>query len=138
MSRHQILNLFSWILLGAIFLYFAYAKGWIFASFDSITPQHAQKMLQNEEKVFLLDVRTQEEFTQEFIAGATLIPVQELRSKLSLLEKERGNKIIVYCHSGNRSVKASRILEENGFTPLNMSGGIMEWKNSGLPVETAQ
>lgn len=138
MSRHQLLNLFSWILLGSILLYFAYAKGWIFASFDSITPQHAQKMLQDDKNVFLLDVRTEEEYSQEFIKGSTLIPVQELEAKLSQLSEQKGKTMVVYCHSGNRSVKASRILAANGFRPLNMKGGIMGWKSSGLPVERNQ
>ncbi|NPA81990.1 MAG: rhodanese-like domain-containing protein [Epsilonproteobacteria bacterium] len=44
-------------------------------------------------------------------------------------------KIIVYCRSGHRSVKASRILEENGFHPININGGIKEWKRNNLPVE---
>lgn len=138
MNKQQVLNLFSWILLGSILLYFAYAKGWIFASFDSITPQQAHEMIQKENNIFVLDVRTPEEYSQEFIKGSTLIPVQALETKLSQLSEQKGKTIIVYCHSGNRSVKASRILAANGFHPLNMKGGIMEWKSSGLSVERNQ
>jgi rhodanese-related sulfurtransferase len=38
----------------------------------------------------------------------------------------KDKRIIVYCRSGSRSIKASRILEKNGFTPLNVEGGIID------------
>ncbi len=138
MTKQRIANVLSWLLLAVVVVYFAYAKGWIFAGFESITPKQAQSMLKNDKNVFLLDVRTEEEFHQGFINKASLIPVQVLAQNLSKIEKLKEKKIIVYCHSGNRSVKASRILAENGFHPLNMKGGIMEWKSSGLPIEKSQ
>ncbi|AFV97401.1 MULTISPECIES: rhodanese-like domain-containing protein [unclassified Sulfuricurvum] len=134
MKKKQIINLLYWIAFAAIALYFAYAKGWIFADFESITPQQAHTLLENDKNVFLLDVRTQEEFSNEYIESATLIPVQVLSENLSQLESVKNKKIIVYCHSSNRSVAASRILVANGFTPLNMKGGISQWKNEGFTV----
>lgn len=134
MTKQQRINLFYWFVFTAIALYFAYSKGWILAEFESITPKQAQMLLQKDENVFLLDVRTEQEFSQEYIEGATLIPVQVLAQNLSKLEKFKNKKIIVYCHSGNRSVNASRILVENGYVPLNVSGGITQWKNDGLPI----
>ncbi|MCK9373718.1 MAG: rhodanese-like domain-containing protein [Sulfuricurvum sp.] len=114
--------------------YAAYFKGWIFANFDSITPKEAYTRLHNDPNLFLLDVRTPEEFAQEHIEGATLIPVQVLSENLSKLEPLKDKTIIVYCRSGNRSVSASRILSNNGFTPLNVTGGINGWKSEGLGV----
>lgn len=134
MTKQQLINGASWLFLAIAIVYFAYSKGWIFAGFESITPKQAQTMLENDKNVFLLDVRTPEEFAQEFIKGATLIPVQELAENLTKLESVKDKKIIVYCHSGNRSVKASRILKENGFTPLNLKGGITGWKSESLPT----
>ena len=134
MTKQHITNSLSWLLLAAVVVYFAYSKGWIFAGFESITPKQAQSMLENDKNVFLLDVRTEEEFNQEFINGATLIPVQVLAQNLPKIENVKDKKIIVYCHSGNRSVNASRILAKNGFTPLNVTGGITRWKSEGLPT----
>lgn len=85
-------------------------------------------------EITLLDVRTPEEFAPEHIAGATLIPVQVLSENLSKLSNVKDKKIIVYCHSGSRSVAASRILAKNGFVPLNITGGITAWKSQGLNV----
>lgn len=134
MTKKTTLTIVYWIGFIAIAIYFAYSKGWIFTNFESITPKQAYSLLQDDENVTLLDVRTPEEFAQEHIEGATLIPVQVLSEKLSELQSVKGNKIIVYCHSGNRSVAASRLLVKNGFTPLNLKGGISEWSAKGFPT----
>lgn len=120
--------------LAALAVYFAYSKGWIFANFESITPNQAHTLLQKDTTLTLLDVRTPDEFAQEHIEGAILIPVQTLNENLSKLQGVKEKRIIVYCHSGNRSVAASRILVKNGFIPLNIKGGISAWKSAGLSV----
>lgn len=134
MNKKQFLNVAYWILIAAMGLYFAYSKGWVFADFQSISPIEANTLIKNGEKITLLDVRTPEEFAQEHIEGATLIPLQTLENHLGEIADAKNQKLIVYCHSGNRSVAASRILAKNGFKPLNMQGGITAWKSAGLSV----
>lgn len=134
MTRKQIMNLLSWVLLIGVMFYFAYAKGWILADFESVSPKQAQTLLANDKDVFLLDVRTPEEFAEEHIEGATLISLDALYDSLGKLQGVKEKKIVVYCKSGMRSVAASRILANNGFVPLNLQGGINEWKNEGLSV----
>jgi len=48
----------------------------------------------------------------------------------------KGKEIILYCRTGNRSYIAGKMLEEAGFEGkiYNMLGGIVEWKNQGLPT----
>ncbi|MCX6073213.1 MAG: rhodanese-like domain-containing protein [Campylobacterales bacterium] len=118
----------------SLVLLVAYSKGWIFANFKSITPAQASELLKNNKEVFLLDVRTPAEFSQERIKGSTLIPLHDLSQSLSKLNKVKDKTVIVYCRSGNRSVSASRILAKNGFIPLNLKGGIGLWQNEGLSV----
>lgn len=123
-----------WVVLAFMGFYLLYQKGVIGGNFKSVSPQVAYEMLQNDDNVTLLDVRTIEEFKKDGkIAGAKLIPLDQLSHNLEMLD--RSKKVLVYCRSGNRSVSASRILERNGFTPLNMSGGILEWRAEKLPVE---
>jgi len=133
-TTKKISNILFYFAIAAIFTYLAYAKGWILTDFESISPKQAYTLMKNEPNVMLLDVRTPEEFSSEHIEGATLIPVQKLSENLSKLDNAKEKKIIVYCHSGTRSVAASRILVKNGFTPLNVTGGISEWKAEGLGV----
>ncbi len=102
--------------------------------YESISPKQAYTLLEHDKNITLLDVRTQEEFSQEHIKGSLHIPVQALSDNLAQLQTVKNKQILVYCHSGNRSVIASRILVKNGFTPLNIKGGITEWKAQGLSV----
>lgn len=134
MTTKQITTLLYWILFIGIATYLAYAKGWIFANFESLSPQEASALMKSNKNITVLDVRTPEEFAQEHIKGALLIPVQILNNNLSKLSKDKGKKILVYCRSGNRSIAASRILAKNGFIPLNVQGGISQWKIEGLSV----
>ena len=119
-------NVLYWIAMAGLVFWFAYSKGWIFANFESIDAKRAIYLLENDNNVTLLDVRTIEEFKSGHLRDATLIPLQSLSTNLSMLKDAKDKKIIVYCRTGSRSVSASRILEENGFTPLNVKGGIIE------------
>jgi len=73
------------------------------------------------EETILLDVRTETEFSNGNLTGAINIPVDELRQRLSELDKEK--LILVYCQVGLRGYIASRILSQNGFCVKNMTGG---------------
>ena len=119
-------NVLYWIAMAGLILWFAYSKGWIMANFESIDAKQAIALLEKDENVTLLDVRTIQEYKSGHLRNAKLIPVQELSKNLGLLKLDKHKKIIVYCKTGSRSVSASRILEENGFTPLNVKGGIIQ------------
>ena len=94
-----------------------------------ITHDDVQTFKSNMEGDYLLlDVRTQEEYDQDNIEGATLIPVAELEARLDELAQYKDTPILVYCRSGNRSMTASQILIENGFEDVhNLLGGIGAW-----------
>jgi rhodanese-related sulfurtransferase len=94
--------------------------------------QQAKEMIDKGD-VFILDVRTQEEYDAEHIRNSTLIPVQDLSKRLNEVPRDR--KILVYCRTGGRSTTASEILVNNGFTQIyNMKGGITEWTKAGYGV----
>jgi len=127
-------NILYWIVMAALLFWFAYSKGWILANFESIDTKQAIALIEKDENVTLLDVRTIEEYKEGHLRDATLIPVQSLAQNLGMLKTEKNKKILVYCATGNRSVAASRILEENGFTPINVKGGIMKLQGAGVEV----
>jgi rhodanese-related sulfurtransferase len=82
---------------------------------------------------YLLDVRTQEEWNAVRVPNATLIPLDQLESRLS--EIPQGKEIMVICRSGNRSQVGRDILLENGFSQVtSLQGGIQEWQAAGYPV----
>jgi len=97
-----------------------------------VSVQQGKEMIDRGE-VFILDVRTREEYNESHINGSTLIPVQELAIRFKELPRDK--KILVYCRTGSRSATASEILVKNGFTLIyNMQGGITGWKNAGYEV----
>ncbi len=100
--------------------------------YTDISVQQAKEMIDKGE-VFILDVRTQEEYDAGHIRNSTLIPVQDLSKRLNEVPRDR--KILVYCRTGSRSTSASEILVNNGFTQIyNMKGGITEWTKAGYEV----
>lgn len=90
------------------------------------TPEVFESHMQGE--YLLLDVRTPEEYNEGNIEGSVLIPVTELESRLSEIEEYKDKTVLVYCRSGNRSVTASNILIDNGFTNVhNLLTGYNGW-----------
>ncbi len=84
---------------------------------------------------FILDVRTPAEFAEGHLEGATLLPVQELEQRLRELSAHRQDPVLVYCHSGNRSTVASKMLVDFGFEQvINVRKGIADLTAAGLPL----
>lgn len=75
----------------------------------------------NKDDYILVDVRTEWEYRRGHIDGAVNIPVDDLRERLNELDK--GKTIVVYCQVGYRGYIADRILTQNGFNSLNITGG---------------
>lgn len=75
----------------------------------------------------LLDVRSSAEFDAGHIEQAINIPVDDIRSRMHELDKNK--TIYIYCLGGLRGYLAQRILKQHGFSQLkNMSGGYQLWK----------
>lgn len=103
------------------------------AQYVNITVQQGKEMIDRGE-VFILDVRTPEEYDAGHINGSKLIPLEVLDKRLNDIPRDR--KLLVYCRTGHRSAQASEILVNNGFKEIyNMQGGITAWANAGYSVE---
>ncbi len=74
----------------------------------------------------VLDVRSPKEYASGHLDGAINIPLEELRSRLGELPRNR--EIWTYCRVGQRSYYAARLLRLNGFTASNISGGIRTYE----------
>lgn len=104
----------------------------VYEHLDALSFQNAMEL----EGAFLLDVRTTGEYEDAHISGATLIPLQELESRINELAEYKDKPLLVYCRSGNRSRTAAQILKDQGFQEIyNLNRGIGEWISTGLPVE---
>lgn len=73
----------------------------------------------------LVDVRSSAEFDMGHIAGATNIPVGQMRRRAEELPADR--PVIVYCLSGHRSARAARTLTGTGRTEVYDLGSLRNW-----------
>jgi rhodanese-related sulfurtransferase len=83
---------------------------------------------------FVLDVRTVEEWNEFHAPNTTLIPLDQLASRINEVPRDR--EIVVVCRSGNRSQQGRDILLNAGFASVtSMTGGLNEWRALGYPTE---
>ncbi|UCF07358.1 MAG: hypothetical protein JSW28_06805, partial [Thermoplasmata archaeon] len=102
-------------------------------TYDDISVNEAKQIIDSNEDVVILDVRTSSEYTSQHLARAISIPLSEFDLRLDELDTEK--TIIVYSKSGGKSQDASKILAQNGFENVhNMQGGIDEWMFAGFEV----
>lgn len=93
-----------------------------------ITVPEAKTILAEEANAIILDVRTPEEFQEGHIEDAILINFfdENFEEQVALLDKNK--PVLIYCRSGNRSNKASKILADLGFTEIyDITEGYAGW-----------
>lgn len=99
---------------------------------NSISVQELkEKLSHNSTNITLIDVREPHE-NAEFNIGGTLIPLGKIQTmQIDEIEDCRTNEVVVYCRSGMRSMQASMMLEQMGFTNVfNLTGGVLAWKEA--------
>ncbi len=85
-----------------------------------------KEMRDNGNEFVLLDVREYHEYDIANFEGSVLIPLGEIEDRLDELNPE--DEIVVHCHHGGRSMKATMYLKDKGFSNVkNLAGGIDAW-----------
>lgn len=109
-------------------------EGYTFHEDFEVTPDDARRLLDDGDAV-LLDVRQPFEFEAAKIAGAELIPLPELQERHDDLDADPAQRILVLCHHGVRSVKATLMLRALGYTNVwSIAGGIDWWSQRVDPA----
>ena len=83
--------------------------------------------MDSEQDYVILDVRTEGEYAEGHIPGATLLPLNDVASKAESVLTDKDQLILVYCRSGNRSKQAAKTLVSLGYTNVVDFGGISSW-----------
>lgn len=96
----------------------------------NLTQEDWVSQFEADENAVILDVRTEDEFNEGFIANAINIDIhrgQDFVNEIEALDKSKN--YYVYCRSGMRSAKACEIMYQLGFeNAYNLIGGITEWE----------
>ena len=83
-------------------------------------------------EALLVDVREEEEFAEERIDGASLLPMSCF--EFDNLPQVGGKKLILMCLGGVRSASIGRVLLRAGRPAIHLKGGLNAWKDAGLPT----
>ena len=111
-------------------------KFFLFSLFIGLTSQTSfvkvlekenfQVLMQQESQV--IDVRTPEEYALGYIKGAILIDYKASDFQATISALNRNVTYLIYCRSGKRSGKASKIVDSLGFKNIyDLKGGYMNW-----------
>jgi len=99
-----------------------------------VTPQQLLERQQAKDaELFVLDVRTAEEFVSGHVPGAVNIPHDQLASRLAEVPKDKD--VVLYCRSGRRTMLAAEVLSANGYQRLgHLEGDILGWTRQDRPL----
>ena len=93
-----------------------------------ITVQEAAALLGSKAPPRLVDVREADEFATCKIDGAEFLPLSAFAQHFAARLPDKGQKILLYCHHGMRSLRAAEFLSNLGYTDAkSISGGIDLW-----------
>ena len=98
------------------------------AKVKHVSMQEITKIMSENSNYIILDVRTIEEYKEGHIPNAICIPNETIGEDTKNLLKDKGQLILIYCRSGNRSKQAAEKLQKLGYTNLIEFGGIIDWK----------
>ncbi len=95
--------------------------------FETLSAEKFAEALKDE-KIQIVDVRSDEEFKEGHIEKAINIDVKQsdVKQKFAKLDKKR--VIAIYCRSGARSKVVSQKLSEKGFKVIMLDKGLLSWK----------
>ena len=92
-----------------------------------------QHLSRHPDHLFVLDVRTPQEYAEGHVPGAVNVPYDQLASRLADVPKDKD--VVLYCKSGRRAGIAADVLTANGYTRLShLEGDMHAWVEKGRPV----
>lgn len=106
----------------------------------TITPQRLYAMWDEGININLIDVRSPAEYRAGHVAGAKLIPLDELNVETlaanELYDDTRhAHPVYLTCQAGLRAQQAAERLIEAGYHNVALlEGGTQAWQNAGLPI----
>ncbi len=99
-----------------------------------ISSDELKTKIENEEKMLIIDLRSEEQFSQAHIPNSTNIHLDKLEAMNN--EIPISSQIVVYDNDGNWAFKgAVRLFDLGYFNVLALSDGLDTWKQKGYVTE---
>jgi rhodanese-related sulfurtransferase len=97
-------------------------------SIPEITVQEAEARLASPQPPRLLDVREEDEWALGRLPGAEFLPLSQFTALFPVRLTDPAQPLLIYCHHGGRSARATEYLLQQGYTDVtNLAGGIDAW-----------
>ena len=125
------------LVLALLLVVAACSSGSDTATIDLVSPAEAAQVVEDDPAgLVVLDIRTPEEFNDVRLAGAINVDYYDADFADQLDALDKNDPYVMYCRSGNRSSDAIKTMKELGFVEVyEIDGGIVNWYDSGFPVE---
>jgi len=102
--------------------------------FKTVTPQEAKNLIESRKDMLLIDVRGQDELSEGYIEGSTLMPLWAIIKGTQRPPQDK--PILLVCAVGGRSLALGQLMSKNGWNEIyNLKGGISAWKEAELPLK---
>lgn len=99
-----------------------------------VDPAEATRLI-NREGAVVVDLRPSEEFSTGHITGSLNVSAEKLEQQLNSIKHSKEAPLILVCKTGNNSKVVGGSLLRAGYSNVNLiSGGMMTWQGSGLPL----
>lgn len=97
------------------------------AAVVNLTASEAKTRIDSEEGIIIVDVREQDEYDEQHILDAILLPVNNINKDAADVIPDKDTVYFIYCRSGNRSATAAAQLVGMGYKNIYDFGGIIDW-----------
>ncbi len=102
--------------------------------FKTVTPREAKNLIESRKDMLLIDVRGQDELSEGYIEGSTLMPLWAIIKGTQRPPQDK--PILLICAVGGRSLALGQLMSKNGWNEVyNLKGGISAWKEAELPLK---
>ena len=100
-----------------------------------VTPAKAIRLMNNNDDVLIIDLRTAADYKTGHIKGAKSSPLADFAKDVVNYSSYKDKPVLIYCNSGNTATRAVKLLKNTGFEKINnLEGGIAAWKEANMPL----
>lgn len=96
--------------------------------YSEISQNIANALIESNDKIALIDVRSPEEFREGHIDGAVNIPVENIKEHQLLDGIPTSTPLLLYCRTGRRATTAGQMLVRSGYQYVMNFGGVTTWQ----------
>jgi len=102
----------------------------------TVDAKDVKKLLDENQNIIILDVRTPMEVKNGRIPQSINIPLDEIEERVEKALPDKKKSIYAYCLSGSRSIFAAALLKKMGYSNVfNVQSGMLSWRANKFPID---